>query len=213
MVNLQKVTLGNSGEKAQINLTKSSLKGLIEINLNWSQPKTNGFLKSVVSLFQGSKNLDLDLGALIELKNGELFVVQPLGSSFGNLDQKPYVFHSGDDRTGDSQSGEFIRIKVEEWQKIQRVCIYAYIYEGAPDWATAQGVVTVKVPNQPNLEVLMGKKRNKGQLCAITMFENINGGISVQNLNTFHDGSVTGTWHGDLDRFYKWGINWTEGSK
>lgn len=212
-----KVTLAKKGDSHVIQLVKKGASDIIEVNLNWSQPvappKKSGFFGAISNALNQPAELDLDLGALYELKDGQKSVIQPLGNCFGALDYPPYLAHSGDDRSGASASGEFLRIKTANWHLFRRVCIYAYIYSGAPDWATAKGVIRVKVPGQPDLEVPMGEQRDPGRLCAICMLENQNDNVSVTKLITFHDGSRTGTWQSDLDAAYGWGMNWVSGRK
>ena len=222
-VSLNKVTLKKKGDSHKISLVKQP-KGMsfaphdmIVINLNWSQAeassKRTGFWGAILDAFTGTPELDLDLGALIELKDGVKRVIQPLGKSFGSLEQNPFVEHSGDDRTGSNDSGETIRIKVSNWKKFKRICVYTYIYDGAADWARAKGIVEVKIPNQPTLVVEMGEHTQSARLCAICMLENQNDDIVVTKLISFHDGKKTGTWQNDLDVAYDWGMNWHRARK
>jgi tellurite resistance protein TerA len=170
-LSLDKISLSKDGEVGKLSLKKSAAKEeLIEINLNWSQPEKREGLGALLGM--KPKQLDLDVGALIELADGTKYVVQPLGNTFGAMDAPPYLHHSGDDRSGASASGEFLRIRLANWKYFKRVCVYTYIYEGAPDWATAKGVVTLRVPGQPELEVSMGLQKDKAPLCAIAMLTN-----------------------------------------
>ena len=216
-ISLNKISLEKKGDSHKISLTKSPSKqssndDIININLNWTQPeippKRSGFFGAILDALVPIPGLDLDLGALIELNDGHKSVIQPLGQVLGNLHASPYIEHSGDDRTGENASGENIRIKLENWKYFKRICVFTYIYEGAADWATANGVVEVKIPNQPTLVVEMGKHEEKARLCAICMLENDDNDIKVTKLVSFHDGSKTGTWQNDLDVAYNWGMNW-----
>jgi uncharacterized protein involved in tellurium resistance len=175
-ITLSKISLTKNGEAGRISLKKNASRDeVIEVNLNWSQPQKSGLL----AVF-GKRTLDLDLGCLVEHIDGKKTLIQPLGNTFGELDAEPYVKHSGDDRTGASEGGETIRIRVEHWKRFRRVCVYAYIYEGAPDWATAKGVVTVRVPGQPELEVQMGLQKSSARLCAIAMLSNPLGSLAAE---------------------------------
>lgn len=53
----------------------------------------------------GSKGIDLDLGAFVELQDGYKSVIQALGNAFGDYRDEPYVQLKGDDRTGDVSDG------------------------------------------------------------------------------------------------------------
>lgn len=206
--NLSKITLAKKGDTARLSLDKGT--GDIVINLNWSRPPSG---TGLWNRLLGGAGLDLDLGALIELQNGFKAVVQPLGNLFGTLDGPPWIAHSGDDRSGASAEGEFLRIRSGNWTHFKRACIFTYIYEGAPDWATAQGIVTVRVPNQPVLEVQMGQHNSASHLCAICMLANKGGQIEITQLMTFHDGSRKGTWQADLDAHYGWDMTWNRRTK
>src|SRR3546814_10682737 len=58
--------------------------GEIILNLNWTQAEQKkGFFGG------GAKNIDLDLGVLFELKNGDKGVIQALGNTFGSFNYDP----------------------------------------------------------------------------------------------------------------------------
>lgn len=202
-----KITLQNKGDVFQIKSKVSS--GEIVINLNWNQhPKQAqqpGFFTKLLG--GGSKGIDLDLGALFEMHNGEKGAIQPLGNVFGSFNQWPYVCHLGDDRTGALSEGENMKINLARMSSLKRVLIFTYIYEGAPNWAGTDGVVTIKVPGQPIVEVLMGTQNDSRDFCAIALLEFQQNDIKVSRLVTFHDG------HPECDKAYNWGLRWVAGSK
>lgn len=207
MVNLNKIELKKKGEA--INLTKSSSNtiGEILVNLNWNQQSgpSGGFFSS---LFGQSKNVDLDLGCLYELKNGERGCVQALGEAFGSYHYVPYMELDGDDRTGAVSGGENLRINGNKISEIRRVLIYSFIYEGVANWSQADGIVTLKYPAGPDIEVRLNEHRNGKIMCAIAMVENINNDtFRVQRLVEYFNG------HQEMDRAYGWGMNWVAGSK
>ncbi|MCP4352126.1 MAG: stress response protein [Desulfobacterales bacterium] len=201
-----KITLKSKGDSYE--LKPKTPGGDILINLNWNKKpggaKQSGFLSKV---FGGDKELDLDLGCLFEMQNGSKGAVQPLGNAFGSFDSLPYIFHCGDDRTGAWAEGENMKINLAHINKIKRILIYTYIYEGAPNWASTDGIITVKVPGQPVLEVPMGSQMDSRPFCAITMLEFEGAGIKVTKLVSFHKG------HPDCDQAYRWGLDWVAGSK
>ena len=184
----------------KVNLKKKVSIGEILINLNWDQPKKR-FLFA-------PKPIDLDLGCLYELKNGRKGTVQALGNAFGHLNAEPWIALDGDDRTGASASGENLRINGAKIPDIQRVLVYTFIYEGAANWQTANGVVTLRYPGNEDIIVRMDEYNNARRMCAIALLEN-NGddGFSVEKQVSFFDG------HAQMDKAYGWGMRWVPGRK
>ena len=85
-VNLSKISLTKAQPKVDLTKRAGTL-GLIKANLNWTQA-SGGFFSSAI---------DLDLGAFVELNNGQKALVQALGK---RLEFTPYVELLADDRTG-----------------------------------------------------------------------------------------------------------------
>ena len=183
--------------------------GEISINLNWHQQppaKKQGLLASI---FGGgsSGGIDLDLGCLYELKDGEKGCVQALGNAFGSLSRAPWIALDGDDRTGSSAGGETLRVNGKMASKIRRILVYTFIYDGIANWQQADGVVTVRCPGSPDIIVRMDEYGSSKGMCAIAMLENINDTFSVEKLVHFFSG------HKSMDKAYHWGLRWTAGSK
>ena len=182
--------------------------GEISINLNWNQhpknKKSGGFLSS---LFGGSDGIDLDLGCLYELSDGEIGCVQALGDDFGSLSYRPWIALDGDDRTGASAGGETLRVNGSKVREIRRILVYTFIYEGVANWQEADGVVTVRCPGSPDIVVRMDEYGSSQGMCAIAMLESHDGTMSVEKLVRFFRG------HESLDRAYHWGLRWEAGSK
>lgn len=209
-LNLNKITLDKQNNK--INLSKSNQGfGEIKVNLNWHQQATTstnqegGFFKKLLNQGQ-NKGIDLDLGCLYEMQDGTKSVVQALGNTFGNFQNFPYIQLSADDRTGAISDGEWLRINGQHWSQIRRVVIFAFIYEGIPNWAATDGVVTIYVPDQPPIEIGL----TEGQpyaMCGIVELTNQGGGIQVQR----HVRYVQG--HRELDQAFGFGLRWKAGSK
>lgn len=208
MVNLNKIELKKKGQA--INLTKNTNQSIGEIlvNLNWNQQsgaKSGGFF---ASLLNKSNNVDLDLGCLYEMKNGDKGCVQALGKSFGSLNQLPYVQLDADDRTGAVTGGENLRINGNKISEIKRILVYAFIYEGVANWSQADAVVTLNYPAGPSIEVKMDEHRNGKIMCAIAMIENVNNEtFKVERLVEYFSG------HQDMDRAYGWGMRWSGARK
>lgn len=200
-ISLSKVSL--TKEMPAISLTKRDNFGEIRINLNWHR----GNSKSGIAGLFGSKGIDLDLGAFVELQDGYKSVIQALGNAFGDYSDEPYVHLKGDDRTGDVSDGEWLHINGREWKHIREVLIYAFIYEGVPSWDKTDGVVTIHVPEQPPIETRLTEGENRRTLCAIARLVNENGTIKVERINQYFKGQD------DMDRAFGWGFRWSAGSK
>lgn len=186
-----------------IDLAKGTTPDIL-INLNWNHAKPpKGFFSSLF----GSGSIDLDIGALYELKNGNKGVIQALGEEWGDFDQTPFIELDGDDRTGQSVGGENIRINGQHWAEIKRLVIYAFIYKGAPNWNATDGVVTVVVPGEAPVEVRMTSGQNNKSLCGIVLIENDGGQIKITRVvDYFRDQK-------ELDHAHRWGLEWVHGSK
>lgn len=200
-VNLSKVSL--TKENRTISLKKETGRfGKIRVNLNWNQGQTGGVRKMF-----GPKPIDLDLGCFVEDRYGNRTCVQALGNGFGDYGYFPYAKLLGDDRTGAVSDGEWLEINGEMWEEFNRVLIFAFIYDGVPNWQQTDGVVRVMIPDQPEIEVRMNEHGSRDRMCAIAMLENQGGSIKVSRELKFFPG------HCYMDEHYGWGMRWTAGSK
>lgn len=191
----------------KVSLVKSSdTPGEIIINLNWNRGNERKRLMSVFSKKDGA--IDLDLGCLYEFQDGRKGSVQALGGNFGNLEAYPYISLDADDRTGDTASGENLRINGKEISRFRRILVYAFIYEGIANWQDANGTATVKCPGSPDVIVKLDEYNTSERMCAIAMLENENGNsFSAEKLIRFFGG------HSDMDEAYSWGLRWVKGRK
>lgn len=205
-INLSKITLTKN--QSTINLAKRDDFGKISVNLNWNQKATVNKTGLFGGLF-GSQNsgIDLDLGAFIKFTNGEKQVIQALGRQFGSFEKFPFLRLRADDRTGSSTDGEWIDINGKYWQQIREVLIYAFIYDGVPNWGHTDGVVTIHVPNQPPIETRLTEGSDRLSMCAIARLVNEAGSIKVERINRYFDG------HPSMDEALGWGFSWRAGSK
>ena len=213
-ISLSKVVLEKTGDTHKVDLSKSNEQ--ITINLNWTKNKNSGLF---ANLFNRNQDIDLDLGCYYELNNGEASVIDGLQFSHnrggaknqrtrqGCYTEAPWIWHCGDDRGADSQSGENILVNPNGVQGIRRIIIYCFIYEGIAKWGESDAVVTVKVPGQPDIVVEMGRQTDPRTFCAIASIEFNGKQMSVCKEITFHNG------HKECDRYYGWGFNWGTGSK
>lgn len=199
-INLSKIKLDKNNPT--INLTKKdSGFGRISVNLNWNQ-KPQSLIKSIM----GAKAVDLDLCALVKYRDEGIFAIQALGNRFGEYTRFPYLSLDGDDRAGTISTGENLFINGDKWDHIERIVIFAAIYEGAPSWSATDGVVTIKIPHQPEIEVRMSDDSNL-RVCAIVELKNESGGIKANREIRYFDDIA------DLDRHYKFGFRVVQGSK
>ncbi|MBM7368790.1 TerD family protein [Gordonia hydrophobica] len=199
-VNMNKVTLDKS--RPTVSLTKrGEVQGNMRINLNWTQGATGGF-------FRKKKGIDLDLAAMYELADGTKGIVQALGNSFGNLQQAPFIFLDGDDRSGTSEGGENLFINLGQVNAFRRILIFAYIYEGAPNWSSANGVVTLVPTSGPQVEVLLDSADDRAISCAVAMLTNVNGEMQVSREVRYIQGAQR-----EVDEAYGFGMRWTAGRK
>jgi tellurite resistance protein TerA len=200
-ISLSKVSLDKPRQTVSLE-KRGTTFGEIVVNLNWSR------CTAKKGLFGGGSGaIDLDLGCLLELSDGQKGVVQALGRSFGSYDDAPFVALSGDDRTGDVSAGETMRINGGEWTYIKRVAVFANIYDGVPNWAQTDGVVTVTMPDQPPIEVRMTEGRNDKRLCGVVLLENDGGAIKVTRIVDYYRDQS------ELDRAFGFGLRWAAGRK
>jgi tellurite resistance protein TerA len=164
-------------------------------------------VKSVGFFRQASAGIDLDLACLWELNDGTIGAVQALGGHFGTLHNYPFIELDQDDRSGQSIGGENLRINGRHWQEFRRILVFAFIYEGVPNWSHVDAVITFKTQGQPDIEVRLDSHRNDQYLCAIAMLENINNQLSITKLVDYFAG------HQQMDIAYGWGLNYVAGSK
>jgi tellurite resistance protein TerA len=202
-VSLSKVTLTKSAPK--VSLTKQSGGGMLRVNLNWdaNTRRTGLFGRSTASI-------DLDLGCLYEYEDGSKGAVQALGDSFRDrnpFSADPIVRLDGDDRSGTNTAGENLFVDLSQVGHVRRILVFAFIYEGVPNWAAANAVVTLFPASGPQIEVRLDEHDPRASMCAIAVLQNVGGELTVQREVRYFDG------HSKLDAAYGWGMRWTAGSK
>jgi tellurite resistance protein TerA len=210
-VSLSKVTLTKAAPT--VSLTKHSPAasgGLLRVNLNWNarpEAPQGRFFKRA----QGGTAIDLDLGCLFEFTDGSKGVVQALGNSFEAKPRgasKRVIWLDGDDRSGTNSDGENIFIDMAQAASIKRVLIFAFIYEGVPNWSAADGVVTLFPVGGPEIEVRLDESRPGARSCAIALLDGNNGELSVRREVAYIDGGQR-----QIDAAYGWGMKWASGHK
>jgi tellurite resistance protein TerA len=215
-VSLSKITLEKRGDKISLEKRGNKSYGRIAINLNWNQQqaapeKKAGFLGGLLG-GDKRKGIDLDIACMYEMADGMPGLVQALGNQWGSYSARPYIHLAGDDRSGTVKDGENIFINGEQFNSIKRAIIFAFIYDGAPNWAATDGVVTISVPEQPPIEVRLDQG-GRQMLCAIAMIENRGGELQVTKLVDYFEQQGQTSAHELLDRKYGFGLRWTTGKK
>jgi tellurite resistance protein TerA len=202
-VSLSKVTLTKTAPSVSLSKHGAS-RGMLQVNLNWdARPPAKG-------LFKKNMQLDLDLGCLYEFADGTKGVVQALGNAFtaSNRKGKQLLRLDGDDRSGNVSGGENLFVDLSDPAEIKRVLVFALIYEGAANWAAANGVATLTPVGAPPIEVLLDDPRDGARICAIAQITNQGGEIVVKREVNYLNGAQRA-----LDEAYGWGMNWTRGRK
>ena len=199
-VNLGKVTLDKKGEKTAISLQKGGGVQPIRVNLNWEAPAKKGFF---AGLTQGAP--DLDLGCMFRLKSGEAGVIQPLGNYFGSQNSAPFIFLDKDDRSGAARDGENLTIFRPD--QIDLVMIFALIYQGASDFTSVNGRLTLKDQNGNEILVRLGAPEGGLRFCAVATIRAVGGHVEITKEEQYFKG------HPEADARFGFGFNWKAGSK
>jgi len=210
-VSLSKVTLTKSAPS--VSLTKrGGAGGQLRVNLQWSTgvapaPAKKGLFSRLTG--GGPQGIDLDLACLWEFTDGSKGVVQALGNAFqAPYAGQPIIRLDGDDRSGSVSGGENMFIDLSRINEIRRILVFAFIYEGVPNWASADGVVTLFPSSGPEIEVRLDESDPSAPTCVIAMLENTGGELVVRREVQYIRGGQA-----DVDRAYGWGMEWARGSK
>ncbi len=205
-VSSAKVTLTKAAPS--VSLTKhGAASGMLRVNLNWdARPAGGGGL-----FRKAPRPLDLDLGCLYEFTDGTKGVVQALGNAFRASPRgvtEPVIRLDGDDRSGTNTAGENLFVNLAYVASISRILVFALIYEGAANWAAANGVATLFPAAGPQVEVRLDDPRDGARICGIAMLQSSGGDLSVRREVNYVNGAQRA-----LDEAYGWGMNWTAGRK
>jgi tellurite resistance protein TerA len=222
------IRLEKSGDSRSISLDKAtSHNDEIVINLNWNReardggqaidldlgcywearpvPHENGFVRWIQSLVNAPSQRGCIDGLQFAHGNGGR---RDVVSRQGCYTQLPWVWHAGDDRVGSSAQGENLLLNPGAATHLQRLVIYAFIYEGAPAWSSTDAVVRIAVPSQAPLVLELGKQASTQNFCVLATLD-FDGasGINVTRHVSFHGG------HADASFHYNWRMNFAAGSK
>jgi tellurite resistance protein TerA len=204
-VSLSKVTLTKSAPS--VSLTKrGATGGQLRVNLQWSSGQQQS--RGLFGKRKGSA-IDLDLACLWEFSDGSKGVVQALGNAFyAPYHGAPIIRLDGDDRSGAAVGGENMFIDLSRVDEIRRILVFTFIYEGVPNWASADGVVTLCPASGPEIEVRLDEPDPSSPTCVIAMLENQGGDLVVRREVRYIRGGQA-----DVDAAYGWGMEWARGRK
>jgi tellurite resistance protein TerA len=215
-ISLSKITLEKRGDKVSLEKNTSGGFGRIRVNLNWNQSapqsESSGFFNKLTHKPAASHPIDLDLACMYQMADGTPGVVQALGNSWGSFTQPPFVHLEGDDRSGSNMGGENLFINGDQFAQIKRLLIFTFIYEGAPNWAATDGVVTIEVPGRAPVEVRLDNGSD-ASTCAIAMIENIGGNLQVTKLAEYFAQSNGKSGHEQVNDQFGFGLRFQRGSK
>lgn len=204
--------LGTTGQTDIFNPQTGGF-GPIRIGVAWQNVRVQkaGLLGKIIKKTR-KQGVDIDIGCLYELHNGQRGCVQAFGEMFGGFNDEPYINLSGDDRTGDDHDDddgedEILLLNGAKWPEIKRLLIYLYIYDGAINWAEVRPQIQIRVPNEKPMIVMLHTDRSDLALCAAAELENVRDGIKLTNRTEYYPG------HAEMDRAFGFGINWEGGSK
>ncbi|MCD8520334.1 MAG: hypothetical protein LRY57_03430 [Alphaproteobacteria bacterium] len=93
------------------------------------------------------------------------------------------------------------------WDKIKRMLIYIYIYDGTNRWSKIKPQVVLDIPGENDLYVTLHATNDDLALCAVGGIENVRGGIKLTNYTEYFPG------HQEMDRAFGFGLNWGDGKK
>lgn len=193
---LKKVSLSKKGDSHKIDLSKNSQR--IRVNLNWNQTMKKG-------LFGVNKPIDLDLACLYRLKDGRRGIVQALGNAFGSDFMEPFIKLDQDDRTGTSVTGENMYFYKPEL--IDFAVIFAYIYEGVPNWNKTDATIVLQQEGSPEIELSIKNGRPQDRYVVFASLTNGADGLNIVREERFFNS------HMAVDQHYGFGLRWRDGHK
>lgn len=194
------ITLERPGHRIRMDKVIGNRSGQVKIDLSW-----------ITKTSKLGSRIHLDLGCLYETKNDDktlinIGCIQSLGSLFGEYYDDPYVLLDNEVKRTEKTAEQSLIINGQKWDRIHRILIYAFIYEGMANWGKADAVLTFNYPNQPNVVVPMDVYDDDKVMCAIAMIENKDGHPEITKLVDYFNG------HEEMDKRYKFGLTWRQAS-
>ncbi|MEO5376311.1 MAG: TerD domain-containing protein [Magnetococcus sp. DMHC-6] len=194
----RKLILQKQGESLYVKKSRPEGFGEIAIHLQWHRPQKSGLLAGLLT----GKGGDLNLGCLCELVNGQKGTIQAFGNQMGHFHEEPYILHLGEDQTETPSHWQKMRINGDQFVKIKRVLLFAFIYNAVPDWTAAQGVATLKIFGHPDIEIPLDQAVTGQMMCAIAHIDMDQEKLKITKETRYFNG------HAAMDNAYHWGIRW-----
>lgn len=202
---MSKVTLEKRGARQSVDLKKDGRAGAqkFHVNLNWDDPsagKSKGFFG-----FGKPAPVDLDLGCMYQLKDGEAGVIQPIGGNYGSRNGTPFIFLDKDDRSGSAADGENLYLLRPDL--IRKVVLFALIYEGTANFSTVHGQMSIKDDTGTEIQIKLDNPDARLKFCAVALIEARDAGLEIVKEERYFAG------HRFCDQHYGFGFDWVAGSK
>lgn len=199
-VSLRKITLEKRGDSQKVDLGKKNAPQTIHINLNWDQGAKKARLFG-----RKTTSADLDLGCMYEMLDGEKGVIQALGGNFGDRNGSPWILLDKDDRSGTAADGE--NLYVLRPDKVRRILVFAFIYEGAGNFTDVNGRVLLRDGAGNEITIRLDSPDARKTFCAICTLRHTGDALEVTKEERYFQH------HGEADKQYGFGFRWKAGSK
>ncbi|MBQ0985755.1 TerD domain-containing protein [Streptomyces sp. F63] len=212
-VSLSKVTLTKAAPTVSLS-KQGGTSGALRVNLNWEMRKQfKGWGSKLGRAMALHADLDLDLCALFELRDGTKGVVQALGNAYGSLHRPPFIHLDGDDRTGARATGENLTINLDHKSDFRRILIFVTIYEGARSFADLHATVTLQPQHGAPVDFSLDECTVPSTVAALALLTNEGGDLVVRREARYLVPERGVSPQRTVDHAYGWGMNWTPGRK
>ncbi|NJN68479.1 MAG: hypothetical protein HC884_18090 [Chloroflexaceae bacterium] len=133
-------------------------------------------------------------------------MIQPLGKRFGSKDEPPYIYLDKDDRSGSAADGENLYIYRPDL--IDLVMVFALIYEGAKDFTSVNGRMTIR-DQSTGQEIFMRLNNPDPNLsfCAVCTIRRVGDHVEITKEEQYFPD------HSYADKHFGFGFRWTAGRK
>ncbi|MEU6038092.1 TerD family protein [Actinomadura sp. NPDC047616] len=191
-----------------VSLTKhGATSGHMRVNLNWSARP--GAARGLLGKLRRGVDLDLDLCALWELKDGRKGIVHAVGD-FGALDRPPYIQLDRDDRAGTVETGENLTINLDHTADFRRILVFAEIYDGADDFRGLDAVATLYPRGAAPIEMRTDDCVDASRDVVLALIENVGGELVVRREGRYVLPPPGRPRWGKMavDQAYGWNLEW-----